>query len=306
MVERSDLLGDGINLFLDEANKNNMDIIIPWSGGLDSTCLLHYVATHYTGSGNIIAFSIEHKQIPQWKTEVRVRTNLKKLFEKEGLKINYRIAKMEVDNGPVNNGGRCRGIQQAPNFLGALSCLLAYKNTAVLWGCVNGDDFNFYHEKFKVAFNALAYIVGGEAKLHYPLIWVRKIELIEYVKHTNLIDHIWCCEEIERVEPCGKCNSCVRHEEALRGWEYWYNTKPQKASNIDDIEVEYYDEEEEEYCCSKEETMFNDTLVSENNLEVVEVLNSKNSCYYPENLGSASIIHDEAPEEALVVDGVLV
>ena len=192
------------------------NIIVVWSGGLDSTALLYGLA-HRFPNKTITALSI-YSNAGSRNSDKISREKLKERFDKEGLNIKYVTVDFNVYTAGMNGG-----LGQPVLWLTALASGVIGDNNALCFGYISSDCIWHYIEDFKGAFKNLNNITGNmDNELYFPLEWCSKYSIIEYMKQHNLFDLCNYCEDADiynNGETCGKCKDCKEVE--------YYNLKQQ-------------------------------------------------------------------------------
>ena len=199
--------------FCDDINSSNAqiddkDIYVYWSGGCDSTALLYKLATIYPNN-NIKAVSVISDGIYNAKADSGARKKIKKKFQQLKIKnITYLTFKISYDY----LGGYC-GLGQPALWLSSLSSILTGTEKAVCFGYVREDDIWHYIEPFKKVFYNMAQITGCVgAELYFPTAWMHKKDIVKYLKEYDLLHLCNFCEsresDDESILPCGYCASC--------------------------------------------------------------------------------------------------
>lgn len=219
--------------------------LVLFSGGCDSTYLLanllrgYFLADENGATDNgpvspdkipqIRTIAVTHPQI-EARDESRaarkaVLAKLRKLkhpirqggFEGEG--------KRGIDHGEVKilqqgiHTAWCSGLLQPPIWLFTAIPYLE-ENEDLYVGYVRGDDIWHYKQILLELFDRLKRLTQRNGRLIFPLEWVDKHDIIEYLKRANLDKDVWYCEDPKTpFKPCKKCKSCETHKLALLQYE---------------------------------------------------------------------------------------
>lgn len=188
--------------------------LVCWSGGCDSTLVLYEQAARTKKHEVVRAVSINHSQVPAIESSKRARKALLARFREMGFFIDH--AEVTVNSEGDFFVGGDGGMFQAPFWLAVASGYLRMGDHLYM-GYVREDDFWHYRSWAHQIFDAVKVFMHTDGELKYPLEWTTKAEVIRKLKALNLLDLCWWCEdgEKERIVPCGKCNSCLRHNNAL-------------------------------------------------------------------------------------------
>lgn len=189
-------------------------VLVCWSGGCDSTLLLHEAArVHGTPQSPVRAVAITCDQVTARAREKRARARLLREFRKQGLHVALTEIHIETVSG---NGIATYGLPQAILWLYASQMLGSDEHLAL--GYVRGDDWTVHQREFLHVFDSLQRIGGRAGRLLFPLCYIEKRAVLGELSERKLLDLTWWCEippEHKGREPCGKCHSCQRHETAL-------------------------------------------------------------------------------------------
>ena len=203
------------------------------------------------------------------KEEAERRARIDILHELHDRGLDIKHSKIEIrgnSNYNVKLGGGAT--HQAQPFMWLTSLLPHLKeNDNVFVSYLAGESFIHVRDKIDKLFNNALDIMGIEgAKIIYPYLYTEKEAVIQTLYEENLYETTWYCEQPEKpeeesntIEPCGYCNSCHTHQDALsrhyvkHGERWVYEYLIERYRNIlkepSEIEVE---EEENDKVISKE------------------------------------------------------
>ena len=196
-----------------------------WSGGLDSTYVLDDLLRKKKEgkiAEDVIAFSIDHDQVNvlQRRAEKKARKAFIKWASKEYFR--FRSETVTIRGGCVNNNG----CGQAATWLSLMPYLTRWFNkldstkNLVHFAYLRGDDFWHHERDFRDVFYNSMRILGYEypkSNMQYDLQSRNKWELIAWERRIKrkAPGSIWYCESpTGRLQPCNKCNCCIRHRMA--------------------------------------------------------------------------------------------
>lgn len=204
--------------------------LLLWSGGLDSTLILHDIAkeardgTKHHPHG-IRVLSVIHEQVGcHQKAAAKSRESIKIWLRRQGMsptfinlewKQEWRSWRAEQGIGSANNPQAFLWFTIAMNYLEPDEDLYA--------GYIRGDDFWHHIGAVRHSFGALKALAGHGGTMIFPLEWERKSDVIRRTKELGLYDLCWWCEENSppkvnrKLVACGKCQSCLTNEAGL--WE---------------------------------------------------------------------------------------
>ena len=190
------------------------EVMVCWSGGCDSTLLLHHAARIYgTPSAPVRALSINSDQVTGAVKESQVRKRLMRKFKKMGLHIKQVELSITADKGI---GMLNYGLSQAVMWLMGTQALEEKESLAL--GYIKGDDWPQHIEAFQSVFDTLQRVNSRTGNLWLPLIHTEKRGVLHQLRELELLDLTWWCgvpKRKRRKEPCGECKSCMTHETAL-------------------------------------------------------------------------------------------
>jgi len=183
--------------------------LVLWSGGCDSTLLLHQVASEKaTRDDPVRALSIVHDQVPANKEQAQARKNILKEFKRRGLHVVHSTVRVKTTGLFSVKGG---GNTQAVLWLG-LAVPYLFKDEDLYAGYIRGDDYWHYEGWLQEAFKNLKHAKYLKGRLRTPLEWLTKGEVIKELKQKKLLRLTWYCENPKKNgKPCGKCHSCKVH-----------------------------------------------------------------------------------------------
>ncbi len=202
--------------------------LVLWSGGLDSTLILHTLATeardgvrHHPHSVRALTITQSQLGVHQPSADA-ARDKVKKAFRAAGLIVNY----LDVTLSHGHTGKRSEqfiGSSDNPQLLLWLSLAVNYlePDEDLYAGHIRGDDAWHRIGHLWAAFNGLQGLAGHTGTMQFPLEWKRKADVIRETKALDLYRLCWWCEELDppkshgRRVPCGKCNSCVTNDTGL-------------------------------------------------------------------------------------------
>lgn len=208
----TEVFHDGLPNTPDINTLQDREIKVIWSGGYDSTCLLHALAKWFPDK-QIIAISVYCDCIANKKRDNKARTKIKQLFKKQGIKnILYRQVYIKL---PAL--GCCNGLAQPAIWLSIIPYTTFGDYSAVCFGYIREDDIWHFIEPFKQVFYNMAKITqNNKAQLYFPLEFTSKVDVLSYLKYHGLFDACSTCEQedFNNDKPCGVCASCKKHKAA--------------------------------------------------------------------------------------------
>jgi 7-cyano-7-deazaguanine synthase in queuosine biosynthesis len=202
--------------------------LVCWSGGLDSTLVLHRLATeHRDGTlyhpHGVRALTIHHSQVSTNRPAAdAARAAVKEKFRRSGFTVGY----LEVTVRQSARSWRTEnfiGSSDNPQALLWLTLAVNYleRDESLHAGYIRGDDYWHHAGEFGKAFGTLQELAGRTGRMFHPLEWLSKADVITEAKRLDLYRHCWWCEEGApkvvrgKARPCGKCKSCRTNDTAL-------------------------------------------------------------------------------------------
>lgn len=195
--------------------------LVLWSGGCDSTLVLHDLGRKSSADKPVRALSIRHFQVGAQAEQRKARLVLLKEMRRRGFYI------------------KCAEVTVTKK--GAFHILSSGVSQPMLWllhgipflrqdedlhmGIVYGDNSILQHiEDLQRTFDACQRMreCGGELKL--PFRHNTKGHVIGRLKELKLYKHCWWCEAPQKgliPKPCGKCGPCTTHATALYQAKMW-------------------------------------------------------------------------------------
>lgn len=184
--------------------------LVVWSGGLDSTLVLHNLAKESSEDNHVIALSF----IPEFLSEEKIK------MERESRKNYLRFAKdkgYHIIHHTIKISSTIFPIGYYPQQRYWFFNILPYigNNHDVYFGYIQGDCIWPINQDFIDIFEKHKHITGDyDAELHFPLTYKNKWEVLKEFKEAKIpMDCFWTCEtpEIEdnKIIACGTCNPCI-------------------------------------------------------------------------------------------------
>ena len=200
-------------------------IVVPWSGGMDSTALVHCLATamkQENSNQRIYAISISHPMLAQSKTDMekKARKILLEKFKKQDLNV----ANIEINIGiPGKSIELIEGLMEGKRYSGSpqimtwLSNILLYcpDGSQLLMSYVKEDETFELHRENAISFvKAMGKLLKRDISFNTPLKdSVSKFEIMEYLSKNDLLFDTHSCEHPVLLDGewmnCNICGSCL-------------------------------------------------------------------------------------------------
>ncbi len=179
------------------ANPNNTAVTICCSGGLDSTCLIHYYSS---SSFKIQGIHFDYGQ-PACKAEHRAVRRIAKHY---GIAIHTRYLRPVINSSP-------RGEFYGRNLSLILSALSQFKQVQGLIS-IGIHASSLYYDCSPAFVQQVQAILDGYFRgaivLDAPFLHFAKDDIVDYARtHQVPIEMTYSCEQHSDY-PCGKCPSC--------------------------------------------------------------------------------------------------
>ncbi len=183
--------------------------VVIWSGGMDSTLILHNLAKESTEENPIYAYTIsELSNINSLQLEAQelAQNNYLKFAKEKGFYIIH--LKIKVEELQVS---------YPMDQTTAWACLIIPSikpNDKIHFGYIRGDDFWHYKNAFEnfIKYGSILKGISDEQlpSLVFDFEWKKKHEIIASYEGQNIpIDCFWTCDEVkENFKSCGYCNKC--------------------------------------------------------------------------------------------------
>ena len=192
--------------------------IVFWSGGCDSTLVLHdlIVADDFDLRNPITVFWFDWSALNSDKlmAESKARNKFIAWTKKKGYRNRFEVHKISLNSElvPVDEG--------LPQAVGWLCMAAPYipNHANVYIGYHRQDDFWHNYHNFDSALKYLMCVRGADdVTLQYPLQWDTKQEIISRCKQAGIYVFTWWCENplTRPLRKCGRCGPCLTHKLGL-------------------------------------------------------------------------------------------
>ena len=195
--------------------------MIMFSGGADSTLVLHRISAWSGHTHRVRTLSITYHQIGAGKEQRAARRAILAQLRRRGAQIDA-VEVSIVDEPTKSDVPFEEGSNSLQPALWITQAVLRLRNNEILYtGHVRGDDF--WHARYDAheLFRSECAAMGKtDCKMEHPLEWSSKAEVLKELHAVGLLDLTWTCEFPEnaqrRGKPCGKCRPCEVRRAALR------------------------------------------------------------------------------------------
>ncbi len=196
------------------------EALICWSGGRDSTLILHDLLALRTIKVRTI--TITHSQVEGEKMQKIMRTAAKKkLVAKYGDFVSDEVT-IDSSGAGIPSGGCVQPMLWIP-----LAALHLKAEEDLYLGYVRGDDVWHYRTQIYELFRQSQALLYKSGELVCPLEWITKKEIITELDRIDLLKSTWYCQT-DRLDTCGTCASCIINEMTMD----YINKKKKSAKKL--------------------------------------------------------------------------
>jgi len=186
--------------------------IVVWSGGMDSTVLLHYVARYAaTVERPVVALTLDHPYLhrDQMRMQEIAQTEYLAWAKKKGLCIQHTVVKL-VLRGEAED----QTWGQPPMWLSHLAPLFGDKDK-IYFGYLKRDVFWHGVEEWDWAWKGLDKLYRRETTYVCDFEYKEKWEILQKLQEYRIPKRCWwTCEHPDGKKPCGRCHKCRELEHA--------------------------------------------------------------------------------------------
>lgn len=203
-------------------------MLIPWSGGVDSTVILYDALTWWYGSRDTewssyegpnrkyeltkddlvpraITFECNQFSQKQEEMQTKARDKLQKVFKSKKWDFEHKTFKIDTSDSYNINGT----FPQPVMWL-ATASLFVMDKEPLLVGWVKGDCAMNYLSEFRELWRLLTSLNGKKSELVTPLVEFSKYEVARRAKDLKILNKCWYCElPTETGKACGACDCCL-------------------------------------------------------------------------------------------------
>jgi 7-cyano-7-deazaguanine synthase in queuosine biosynthesis len=191
-------------------NLNKPTVIVPWSGGIDSSATLVNLCA--SGEYNVLSLHIVLMNGEErWEQELEACEAMLPTLKGLGL-VHHFYCTLDHRNFPTIPRDVCSVMSET----GKLAMGLAYRGVKVDYYTIGthldeGHNAARFEKWFQPNFESQFYY--GEAKLKVPefkLFWLpTKGEEIKLLEDHGLFQHAFYCRRPTGLVPCGQCHTCL-------------------------------------------------------------------------------------------------
>lgn len=198
-------------------NANSKHIVVPWSGGADSTLIIIKLCKWLNNNLDVLnkltriyLVSATSNQT-QHKREKLARENILKYLKKKYKNVFQKVSLVALENDLLSYDCTNKDTLHQP-YWWITSILGKFNNSTFLFGYHKGDDFWMMLDKHKKLIDiTFEYLARTKCYVYYPLARMYKDEILKELPE-RVFNSISYCERNDDVnEPCGECESCKTH-----------------------------------------------------------------------------------------------
>lgn len=206
-----------------------MGNIVLWSGGADSTLVLHQYAGASAEDYPVRAISV--KSHPYLGSPFMAAQNKARgLYLDFAKGRGYHIKHEEVDvSGDFEFLTAEHGeyLAQPIMWLSVLFQVVGNEDN-VLLSYIKSDIFWHRRHEFEEAFKALLKLKNIKATIEYPVEFYEKADVLRELKREKVPNNAWfVCESTTNGELCGQCCKCDEIKYAKKHWRYKSEKRPE-------------------------------------------------------------------------------
>lgn len=190
--------------------KNKKEIVI-WSGGCDSTYLLHDLGRKSSIDNPIYTLSVvfKNRNKEMVKLEKEAREKILEDFRKRGMHIKHK--EIVVSRLPDISSN------QPLEWLSIIAPFIS-TNSNVHFSYIFEDSLWHKKKEFVDAFYSLMSIKCQDKiniSLYFDLEWLHKREIVAGAKNNKFIKMVFTCEHPKNNKACKKCDKCKELKNTL-------------------------------------------------------------------------------------------
>jgi len=181
-------------------------ILVPWSGGADSTLALMLALAKYPKITRAMVVDCTNFPRKQFKGEARARLHAHAFLVSKFELPKHWLFTVKLDYPALDMGswsvGQAVALHQAAS--------MAVKDGGeIWWGSIRSDDFWTYYDRYANLHTALKGVMDKDYKNFFPLMHKKKFEVLDDLKAFGVTEKMrWSCSQ-NSTRPCQKCDSCI-------------------------------------------------------------------------------------------------
>lgn len=184
--------------------------LVLWSGGFDSTLVLYDLCVEAKRKAVHTwprALSINHQNVCGNRQAQVARNQIHRKLASRGLEFERTEVNLSHwDESKFYPAGGV-GLQQPVIWL-PLAILYLQEKEDLYAGWTRGDDVMHYLAELRWSFQYLRDMTHKDGKLHLPLEWTPKFQVLQRLRKAKLVSLPWTCEQPKAGLPCGGCKPC--------------------------------------------------------------------------------------------------
>jgi len=204
-----------------------MAMLIPWSGGIDSSLILYdalywwygtkdvtwsvpghhdnYIFKRKDGRPRTIAMECTQIDSNQEEMQTKSRDKLMRFFKRKKWDFDHTTIQI-----PTNDHVSISGSFPQPIMWLTQAALYVRDEEPLLMGWIRGDDATARWCEFRDLWRMLTNINGKRSELILPLHTYRKYHVVERAKDLGILSKCWYCENPkDNGRPCQQCDCCL-------------------------------------------------------------------------------------------------
>ena len=211
-----------------------MGKIFSYSGGYDSTWMVYdYLINQENNSIDCITFSCDLFSIEKQAEERKRQYKFIEYMKTKGKVVNIKTIRIDFNRCRPNGNTT----QQAALMIPMLA-MVSSDEEEINLGIIKGDDFWYDKHLHESVLKSLSDLLKKKLTLVYPLIGIKKYDIIDAIVKNDLEQFVWTCENPTNnkvdFRECGYCVPCNNKTEA----KYILKMKSEEYKNNPlDIEV---------------------------------------------------------------------
>lgn len=185
------------------------NLIVAWSGGLDSTYLVQEALIQGVLKGT---FSVVHPQLQAIDQQKEARAAINEFLTLD--KRWHREQVLSFEQLPIFSGDWPRSvtIQLLWTLIGALA---VQPGDSLALGFLMSERIWAFKEEMHNIWSGCMKMLNKDCELVFPLSWMEKWQVLDGI-NGELYSLTWTCESPADGLACGRCGSCLNHEIGIK------------------------------------------------------------------------------------------